>query len=31
MDQNTVNISFAEFFLFVHYLRKIQGGEGKVS
>ena len=28
MDQNTVNFSFTEFYLFVHYLRKIQGGRG---
>ena len=31
MNQNTVIFSFAKFYLFVHYLRKIQGGGGKVS
>ena len=31
MNQSIVKFSFAEFFLFVHYLRKLQGGEGKAS
>ena len=31
MNQNTVNFSFAKFCLFLHYLHKIQEGDGKVS
>ena len=30
MIQNTVNFSFSEFILFLHYLRKILGGGGGV-
>ena len=31
MNQNAVNFSFAEFYLFVYYYRKMQGVKGKVS